>query len=133
MEKSFKSGEVPLDWKTTIIHPIFKKDDTFDASNYRPVSLTSLVVKVIESIIYDHMMAFLVTSSVQSNLLCCVSDWTKDADSERLLDIVYLDFSKAFDRVSKGRLTHKLDHLGLRRNLHRLTDSFLSDRPFRMK
>ena len=46
---------------------------------------------------------------------------------------LYLDFSKAFDRVPKGRLLHKLDHLGLRGNLHRWIDSFLSDRTFRVK
>ena len=101
MEKSFKSGEVLLVWKTPIIRLIFKKGDKFDASNYRSVSLTFLAVRVMEAIIYDHMIAFLVTHqlisrkqhgflpgrSVQSNLLCCMSDWTKDADSERPLEI----------------------------------------------
>ena len=100
-----------------------------------------------ESIIYDHMIAFLVTHqlipreqhgflpgrSVQSNLLCYMSDWTKDADSERPLDNVYFDFSKMFDRVPKGRLLHKLDHLRLRGNLHPWIDSLLSDRTFRVK
>ncbi|XP_063924726.1 uncharacterized protein LOC135138679 [Zophobas morio] len=95
-------SEIVLDWKTAIIRPVFKEGDKFDASKYRPVILSSLVVKVMESIIYDHMIAFLVTHqlipreqheflsgrSVQSNLLCCMSDWTKDADSERPLDVV---------------------------------------------
>ena len=46
---------------------------------------------------------------------------------------LYLDFSKAFDRVPKGRLLHKLNHLGLRGNLHRWIDSFLIDRNFRVQ
>ena len=100
-----------------------------------------------KSITYNHMIAFLVTHqlipceqhgflpgrSVQSNLLCCMSDWTKDVASERPLDIVYLDFSKTFDRVPKGRLLHESDHLELRDNLYWWIDSFLSDRTFRVK
>ena len=71
------------------------------------------------------MIAFLVTHrlipreqhgfSVQSNLLFCMWDWTKDADAKRPLDIVYLEFSKAFDS-----------------NLHRWIYSSLSNRTFRV-
>ena len=53
------SEKAPLDWKTAIIRPVFEKGDKFDASNYRPVTLISLVVKVMESMIYEHMTAFL--------------------------------------------------------------------------
>ena len=65
--------------------------------------------------------------SVQSNLLCCMSDWTKDADSD-----VVSWFLESVRRVPKGRLSHKLDHLGLRGNLQRWIDSFLSDRTFKV-
>ncbi|XP_063915577.1 uncharacterized protein LOC135131661 [Zophobas morio] len=123
------SEKAPLDWKTAIIRPVFEKGDKFDASNYRPVTLISLVVKLIPR----EQHGFLPGRSVQSNLLCYMSDWTKDADSERPLDNVYFDFSKMFDRVPKGRLLHKLDHLRLRGNLHPWIDSLLSDRTFRVK
>ena len=70
--------------------------------------------------------------SVQSNLLCCLSDWTSDIDLGHLVDVFYFDFSKAFDKVPKRRLLYKL-HLGIRGNLLVWIDSSLSDRTFRVK
>ena len=105
------------------------------------------MVKVMESIIYDHLVKFLINynlippeqhgflpgKSVQSNLLCCLSDWTRDIDLGRPVDIFYLDFSKAFDKIPKRRLLHKLQHLDIRGKLLGWIDSFLSDRTFRVK
>ncbi|KAJ3645766.1 hypothetical protein Zmor_023399 [Zophobas morio] len=148
MAQSFMQSKLPSDWKTAFVKPLYKnKGDKFNASNYRPVSLASLVVKVMESIIYDHLVKFFINynlispeqhgflpgKSVQSNLLCCLSDWTRDIDLGRPVDILYLDFSKAFDKVPKRRLLHKLKHLGIRGNLLGWIDSFLSDRTFRVK
>ena len=70
---------------------------------------------------------------VQSNLLCCLSAWTSDIDLGRPVDILRLDFSKAFDKVPKSRLLHKLQHLGIQGNLLGWIDSFVSDRTFRVK
>jgi hypothetical protein len=86
MKQSFRSGVLPTDWRSAIVRPIFKKGDQFDAANYRPVSLTSLVVKAMESIIYDQVVRFLLDcglipwqqhgflpgKSIQSNLLGCL-------------------------------------------------------------
>ncbi|KAJ3646959.1 hypothetical protein Zmor_024514 [Zophobas morio] len=147
MSQSFNSSSLPADWRTATVRPIFKKGDKFDATNYRPISLTSLIVKVMESIIYDRVIKFFVDyqlipfqqhgflpgKSIQSNLLCCLSDWTKEIDAGNSIDVVYLDFSKAFDRVPKRRLLHKLQHLGLGGNLLKWIGSFLSERTFRVK
>jgi len=57
--KSLLSGEVPYDWKLANVTAIFKKDDKFKASNYRPVSLTSNVCKVFESIMRDQLIEHL--------------------------------------------------------------------------
>ncbi|KAH0813306.1 hypothetical protein GEV33_009485 [Tenebrio molitor] len=81
MKQSFRSGVLPPDWRSAIVRPIFKKSDKFDAANYRPVSLTSLVVKAMESIIYDQQHGFLPGKSIQSNLLGCLADWTREVDN----------------------------------------------------
>jgi hypothetical protein len=145
--QSFDPGVLPSDWRMAIICPIFKKGDKFDPGNYRPVSLTSLVVKIMESIIYDTTIKFLVkhhvipdnqhgfmpANSITSNLLCCLSDWTKLLDLGRPLDVVYFDFAKAFDRVPRKLLLFKLQHIGIRGSLLYWLDAFLSDRTFKVK
>jgi hypothetical protein len=144
MKQSFRSGVLPPDWRSAIVRPIFKKGDKFDAANYRPVSLTSLVVKAMESIIYDQVVRFLLDcdliplqqhgflpgKSIQSNLLACLADWTREVDNGNSVDVLYLDFSKAFDRVPKRRLISKLQHLGISGNLLAWINAFLSERTF---
>jgi hypothetical protein len=141
MKQSFRSGVPPPDWRSAIVRPIFKKGDKFDAANYRPDSLTSLVVKAMESIIYDQMVRFLLDcglipwqqhgflpgKSIQSNLLGCLADWTREVDNGNSVDVLYMDFSKAFDR---RRLIYKLQHLGITGNLLAWINAFLSERTF---
>ena len=57
--KSIKESKIPLDWKRANVIPIFKKGDKTKVENYRPVSLTSIVCKVLESIIKDNIVKFL--------------------------------------------------------------------------
>ena len=51
--KSLSEGRVPSDWRTAEVTPIFKKGDKTASCNYRPVSLTSIVCKVLESFVTD--------------------------------------------------------------------------------
>lgn len=145
--QSFRSGSLPVDWRSATVRPIFKKGSKFDPNNYRPISLTSIVVKIVESVIYEQMVkffqdngvipdeqhGFLPGKSIQSNLLCCLSDWTRETDRGNSVDVLYLDFSKAFDRVPRRHLLLKLEHVGIRGALLKWIESFLSDRNFRVK
>ena len=81
---SLQEGIVPVEWKEANIIPLFKKGSRNKSVNYRPVSLTSVICKLLETIIRDHMMDFLVkhklintsqhgflkARSCQTNLLC---------------------------------------------------------------
>ena len=55
-----EEGIVPLEWKEANITPLFKKGSRKKPENYRPVSLTSVVYKLLETLIRDHMVEFLV-------------------------------------------------------------------------
>ena len=57
-ETSFKQQELPLDWKSANISTIFKKGSKLDISNYRPISLTCICCKLMESIIRDEIFSF---------------------------------------------------------------------------
>ena len=62
---SLSSGKLPLDWVSANVVPVHKKGDKHTTSNYRPISLTSIVIKVMERIIHCKLVAAL----EQHNLL----------------------------------------------------------------
>ena len=109
--KSLYEGVVPSDWKLANVTPIFKKGSKSNPSNYRPVSLTSVPSKIIESLIRDCMIEHLTSSqhgfmnrkSCLTNLLEFLETVTRTVDEGDPTDIIYLDFSKAFDKVPKLR------------------------------
>ena len=115
-------AEVPDEWKTAIITPVFKKGDAVSVSNYRPISLTCVLSKLMERIIsyrlYQHLKAknvlhaaqhgFIKGRSTCSNLLESLNDWTQYLQSKQQATVIYIDFSKAFDTVSHNKLFAKL-------------------------
>lgn len=147
MQASFRQASLPLGWKLASVTPIFKKGNKLDCNNYRPISLVPIVSKVMEAIISDAMSEFLLqeavipaqqhgfikSRSVVTNLLHCINDWSTSLNSRQPVDVVYLDFSKAFDRIPTRRLLTKLDHFGIRGRLNRWIQNFLSDRYFRVR
>ena len=56
---SLSRGTLPVDWKTANVVPVFKSGEQTEIDNYRPVSLTSMVVKSLERLIHNHIMSFL--------------------------------------------------------------------------
>ena len=138
---SYNTGCIPKDWKVANIVPVHKKGAKENIENYRPISLTSLVMKTFERILKDEIL--LRTSSLlderQHGFLSKKSCTTNMAEFSNSLalslndcmrtDIVYFDFSKAFDSVNHDLLLHKL------KNLHKIDGrllkfivSYLSDR-----
>ena len=65
--KSLQLGKVPSDWKCANVTPIFKKGDKSQPGNYRPISLTSVVCKLMETIIRDNMVKFLEDNNIFNN------------------------------------------------------------------
>ena len=141
-QKSFDCGEVPEDWRSANITPVFKKGDRFKASNYRPVSLTSLCCKIQEHIITSHILKHLEDNSIltdcqhgfrarrscETQLLTLVHELADSIDRGKQMDLVILDFSKAFDRVPHQRLLAKINHYGIQGQTYKWIESFLSDR-----
>jgi len=125
--KSLKLGQVPDEWKVANVVPIYKKGSKADPGNYRPVSLTSVCCKMLESIlkqdIMDHLTrnrlirnsqhGFMKNKSCTTNLLEFMEKVTDAADKGKAVDIVYLDFAKAFDKVPTERLLKKVKAHGI--------------------
>ena len=142
--KSLEEGYLPDDWKCGQVSPIFKKGSKSSPANYRPVSLTSVVCKQMESIIreelLDHMKpylskyqhGFLNGRSCVTQLLDCIGEWSKQLDEGNCLDVIYLDYAKAFDSVPHHRLLKKLEGYGIKGNVLNWITSFLLNRKQRV-
>ena len=146
LEKIFKlslsTGECPEDWRSANITPIHKKGDRTNPANYRPVSLTSQVCKILESIvrkqILEHLAANNILSDRQhgfregrsclSNLLEVMEDWTEILDEGNGIDVAYLDFRKAFDLVSHRHLLYKMSKYGITNQVLGWVEAFLDQR-----
>ena len=139
---SIEEGVVPLEWKEANIIPLFKKGSRSKSENYRPVSLTSVVCKLLERLIKDHLVDFLVKNnlinpsqhgflkarSCLTNILCFLEDVTKWVDEGSPVDIIYLDFKKAFDKVPHQRLLLKLKAHGIGNGMINWIEKWLIDR-----
>ena len=139
---SLKEGVVPFEWKEANIIPLFKKGSRNKSENYRPVSLTSVICKLLDRLIKDHMVDFLVkhkllnssqhgflkARSCLTNMLCFLEEITKWIDVGSPVDIIYLDFQKAFDKVPHQRLLLKLKAHGIGDSITDWIEQWLTDR-----
>ncbi len=146
-EKSFTSGEVPDLWKQANVTPIHKKSSASHVSNYRPISLTSAVCKVFESILREKITDYLRTNRILSEfqhgfvskkstvtqLLLALNEWTSALDSKQFVDIAYLDYQAAFDSVVHSKLAIVLSQLGIGGKMHRWIVNYLNGRTQRVK
>ena len=140
-ETCMHEGKVPMSWKLAEDKPIFIKGDKTDPGNYRPISLVCVICKVFESFIRDALcehldrhnllsieqFGFTKGRSCTTQLLVTVGDWMNSLDNGTSVDAIYLDFSKAFDRVPHMRLLKKLKGYGISENVNWLS-YFVSDR-----
>jgi hypothetical protein len=140
-QRSVDSGEVPSPWRSAYVNPIFKSGDKSLPINYRPISLTSSVGKVLEKLvqkqIMDHLLAndllsarqhgFLKHRSTATLLAETLQKWATQA-AHRGSRVVMLDFAKAFDAVSHKKLAVKLQAYGISGYALSWILGFLSDR-----
>uniref|UniRef100_K7F0Y4 Reverse transcriptase domain-containing protein n=1 Tax=Pelodiscus sinensis TaxID=13735 RepID=K7F0Y4_PELSI len=141
-----KSASVPNDWKVANVTPIFKRGSRGDPGNYRPVSLTSVPGKLVETIVKNKIVkhveehnlldksqhGFCKGKSCLTNLLEFFEGVNKHADKGDPVDIVYLDFQKAFDKVPHQRLLCKLHGHGIRGKVLSWIENWLKDRKQRV-
>lgn len=144
--ESLVTGVVPREWKQANVSVIFKKGSKKSPSNYRPISLTCQVCKVLESIIKDsivlHLSEFKLINKSQhgftrnrsclTNLLEYLTSVCDSVDKGMPVDVIYLDFQKAFDKVPHKRLMLKVCAHGIQGRISCWIENWLRDREQRV-
>ena len=141
-DKTMECGKIPKKWKEAEVRPIFKKGSKTTPGNYRPVSLTSVICKVFETFVrkslFNHFVVndllsveqygFCGGRSCTTQLLNTLYDWFSYLDDNIPVDVVYLDFRKAFDTVPHERLLSKLNGYGVKGKTLNWIKDFLKER-----
>ena len=143
---SLDSSEIPDIYKTANVAPIHKGGSKGEAKNYRPVALTSHIIKIFEKILRKKIIEFLQKTgklsdsqhgfrsgrSTLSQLLSHFDKVLTGLERGEDVHVVYLDFAKAFDKVDFGVVLKKLKSLGIRGKLGRWIHCFLTGRTQRV-
>ena len=138
--KSLKEGIVPSEWLNVCITAMHKKGLKASIENYRPVSITSVICKMMESIIRDKLVSHMLNANLfadeqygfvpnkdcMTNLLLELEDWAEALEFGYDIDLIYTDFAKAFDSVPHNRLLLELKSLGIEGYF----DTYFSIRPY---
>ncbi|MCG8078525.1 MAG: reverse transcriptase family protein, partial [Candidatus Thiodiazotropha taylori] len=141
-QRSINQGKLPSIWKEANVSPIFKKGDKSDPSNYRPISLTCVLCKVLEhivasnmtkhlncnNILYELQHGFRERRSCETQLIMLIDKLSKNMQSRKQTDLILLDFSKAFDKVAHEKLLQKLHSYGIRGGTLKWIKDFLDNR-----
>ena len=146
---SLRLSQVPDEWKRSVISPLLKggNRDRQEAKNYRPISLTSCVARVMEkllneqilnylqdqSLICNEQAGFLPGQSTVTQLCFLINRWQVAIDRGEGVEAIFLDLSKAYDRVSIPGLIYKLSRVGFSQAALKWFSSFLTDRQQRVR
>ena len=142
---SFQQASLPRDWKDATISPVYKKGDARMLTNYRPISLLSVVAKVQERVAYNclsshidphlppHQSGFRSNDGTEYQLSRLVHQISEARDGGETVMSCFFDLSKAFDRVWHAGLLAKLHHFGVHGSAHAWLTAYLTGRRQRVK
>ena len=146
LRKSIDEGKIPEIFKMAYITPIHKGGSKQNPAQYRPVSLTSHIMKVFERVIKKKIMAHLIKNDMfnksqhgfvpgrntQTQLLSHLDDIYETLTEGKRLDTIFLDFAKAFDKVDHEILLEKVKKHKISGKIGKWIKEFLSERKFRV-
>ena len=135
-------GIFPEVWKTAQVTALYKKGDPTECNNYRPISLLPCLSKVFEKVLFDGIFTFLKAhqllnprqsgfipgDSTVNQLISVCHNISCHLDKGEEMVGVFLDLTKAFDRVWHAGLLKKLEQIGIRGLLFQIIKSYLTNR-----
>lgn len=138
--QSLSTGTFPEVWKVSAITPIYKSGQKNNVKNYRPISKLCTFAKLFEKLVYPHVFSFVVSDimpeqygflqkrNLELNLLEFSQYIYESFDAFCQVDVIYTDFSKAFDKVCHNIMIERLGEMGICGDLLRWFESYLLKR-----
>lgn len=144
---SFKTGDLPYQWKESVVTPVYKSGDTTNVCNYRPISVINNFAKIFEQclknrlidffdkfdVITDRQFGFRKNKSTEHAVLDLLYETISNLDSNKKCLAVFLDLAKAFDTVSHHILLERLEHVGVRGLALNIFKNYLKNRTQKVK
>ena len=143
--ESIEATNFPNELKYADITPVYKKSNRHEKENYRPVSIISVISKILERCLYDqiyknidntlsrHQMGYRKGYSSQHSLIVMFEKWKENLNQGRECGALFVDLYKAFDCLQHDLLLAKLNAYGFDYKSLNLISSFLSNRKYRTK
>ena len=141
-EHSLTTAQIPAIWKKAKVSALHKKGKRSQPSNYRPISLTCVLCKIMESLVRSNIVSHMLINNLFSDtqfgfisgrstllqLLHVMEKWTSYLEDGQDIIVAYLDFQKAFDTVPHRRLLHKIEAYGVNDSTTNWIKTFLTGR-----
>ena len=139
---SIDTGILPFDWKNARVSPIFKDDSKTDPTNYRPISVLPVTIKVLERAIFNQIYNYLIRNNILAKfqsgfrplhstvtaLLDATNEWLLNIDNGLINAVLFLDLKKAFDTIDHEILLTKLNLYGFQSKALAWVANYLSNR-----
>ena len=142
---AFQQCLFPKCLKNAELSPVFKKDDSMNKTNFRPVSILVCFPKIFQKLFCDQLLdffnkvvskflsAFRKVYSCETVLITIIEHWRKCSSEYKIVAAMLIDLSKAFDCLPHRLLLAKLSAYGLSSDSCNLLMSYLSERKQRVK
>lgn len=144
---SISEGIVPADLKKSLVKPIFKQGKQSNFSNYRPIAILSVVDKILETYVLNHLNRYLgdhlLINKYQygfqkgkstTTLLSDFNEFVKNKlDSNKIVLVLFIDYKKAFDTINHDKLIEFLDKIGVRGKINKWFSDYLTNRKIIVK
>ena len=141
-QQSYDLSSTPKNWNSAIVTLIYKKGLKSDPSNNRPISLTCICCKIMEHIMLSHIAKHIAKDNIIINeqhglrnklftitqLINTTTDWANTLSNKGHTDIIFLDLSKAFDKISHKLILSRLHYYGISNHTLSWIGAFISKR-----
>lgn len=139
---SMDTGTFPMNWKTNVVIPIEKRNNTIRCEEFRPINLVPPYEKLLELCVNEQILEYIETNNIlsefqagfraknscESALQSVLFNWKEALDDGKMIGVVFLDFKRAFETINRHLLLLKMERYGFGQPILNWFREYLNDR-----